>query len=283
LIDYIRPKTFRSILRSPLSPSRQMFLVWTILFFSSFVAAIDLQAKENKTVLFSTLDWPPYLGSQLPQQGFGFEIARQAFEAEGYTLTVDYLPWSRALLMASSNPKYSGCLLAYYSEERAKKFIFSDPVTSGSVMLAERKNHTFKLTSLADLTGATVGIVQDYVNPPEVTKLVNDKKIKAETALSDSRNLLKLANNRIDFAIIDKFVFLYLMQTNPDLKPSQNLLQLNPRVLEDKKLYLIFPKTAAGQQTATVFNRGLKKINVPQIIQQYFNPNPKADSQPKKM
>lgn len=224
-----------------------------------------------QTIKFSTLEWPPYLGEKLPEQGFGVEIVRAAFRAEGIDhVTTDFLPWSRALLVAEQGKEYSGVMLAYYSKERSEKFIYSDPVISGEIKFAMRNDNVISWNKFIDLKNKKIGVVQDYVNNPELDKLISDKTLWAEASASDENNITKLAYKRTDLAVVDTNVFDYLVKTAPTLRPFKDQLQIHGKTLEDKKLYVLFSKNEEGMRLVKIFNRGLKKINPSEIAKKYM-------------
>jgi polar amino acid transport system substrate-binding protein len=234
----------------------------------SFYSHISFSSELLK---FTTLDWPPYLSKNLPQEGFGVEILKQAFKAEGYdNIQVNFLPWSRALALVEEKGEYIGCLLAYYSKERAEKFIYSDSVISGPIQFAMRNDNIIKWGKLEELKNHRIGIVQDYVNSPELDQLIASKKLLADPSVSDANNLLKLASKRIDLAVVDTNVFTYLLKTSPPLKAYKDQLQISPKVLDEKKLYILFSKSEKGQKFADIFNKGLKKINPAEIAKKYI-------------
>jgi polar amino acid transport system substrate-binding protein len=222
-------------------------------------------------LMFATTEWPPYESAKLPDNGFGIEIVRKAFQAEGnYKIGFEFFPWSRALLTAEVDKQFVGGFFAYYSDERGKKFYFSDPITVNPIVLVQRKDHPIPWQKLSDLQGKTVGVVQDYVNPPEIDKLIAEKVILADLAVDDENNIEKLAMKRTDAAVVDKYVFNYLIKRNPKIRAHSENLELNPKILELKKIYIIFRKDDEGKRLVQIFNRGLKKINVNEIIKNYM-------------
>lgn len=225
----------------------------------------------NETLRFTSLEWPPYVGENLPGKGLSTEILKAAFEAEGYkNIQVDFFPWSRALSQLETDEKYIGCFPAYYSKERAKKFIFSNPVNISPIKFAEIKNNSIQWKNFADLKGKHIGVVQDYVNPIELDQLFSNKTLTADVAISDLSNLSKLAYKRIDLAIIDNNVFDYLISTDAYLKSVKNILQIGTQTIEEKKLFVLFSKSTKGKKYVEIFNKGLKKIDASKMARNYM-------------
>lgn len=238
------------------------FLLALALVMFSFPALSD-----DKTVYLTSLDWPPYSGKDLPNQGASIAVAKAAFEAMGYKLVVDFFPWSRTVALATDkDSKYAGYFPEYYSDEIAETFHFSDVMGNGPLGFAQRKDKPIEWETLDDLHGQRIGVVQDYVNTAEFDARVADGRIKGEPVTSDTINLLKLANGRIDLVVIDTNVMNYLLKTEARLKPLADKLEFNPRMMEDKKLYVCFKKTPENEKLLKIFNEGLTKIDVQAIM-----------------
>lgn len=225
---------------------------------------------EVKTVTLASLDWPPYTGAKLAEQGASVAVAKAAFKAMGYELKVEFYPWSRAVQLAKTSPGHAGYFPEYYSDELKADFVLSEPMGNGPLGLAQRSDKPLSWNSVADLGAYKIGVVQDYINTTEFDARVAAKQQKVDVAPDDSRNLLKLGAGRIDFAVVDSNVFNYLLKTDATLKPFVGKLAMNPKLMEDKKLYICFKKGAEGERIARLFNEGLKKIDVAAIMAKYL-------------
>nr|WP_232465379.1 transporter substrate-binding domain-containing protein [Oleiphilus messinensis] len=216
------------------------------------------------------MEWPPYAGRNLPGGGSSVAVARAAFKAMGYELVVDFLPWSRAVSEAKNDAsQYAGYFPEYYSDAVADEFVFSDPMGSGPLGLVENKNNPVTWQTLEDLQPLVVGVVQDYVNTDEFDARVAQGKQKVQAVTSDATNIKKVAGNRVPVAIIDANVFAYLLKSDPSLKPFSEHVQMNEKILENKKLYICFKNNDFGKEIAQIFNEGLKKVDVQAIMKQY--------------
>lgn len=230
-------------------------------------------AAEQEKVLLTSLDWPPYTGADLKDQGASVAVAKAAFAAMGYELVVEFYPWRRAVQLAKNNPRYDGYFPEYYDQDYEADFIFSEAMGSGPLGFAERKDKPITWNSLDDLRDISIGVVSDYVNTAEFDARMNDGRLKTSAAGSDLINLQKLSGGRIDLAVIDQHVLNYLLNTAPELKPIRDKIQFNGRLLEDKKLYICFKRGPRGEKLAEIFKQGLARIDVQAIMEQYMNGN----------
>ncbi len=235
---------------------------------------ISQLSVAEKVVHLTSLDWPPYASKSLPQQGASVAVASAAFKAMGYKLIVNFLPWSRAVNEAKSpSSQYMGYFPEYYSQGVAKEFTYSDPMGSGPLGFVEQAGKSIAWNALSDLKGKRIGVVQDYVNTTEFDTLVASGKLQVSTVVSDSKNLRKIINDRLDLAVIDKNVMDHLFKLDKSLKGKANQAHFQDKLLEDKKLYICFKKNKAGQQMADIYNQGLKKIDVNAIMDKFLNTN----------
>jgi polar amino acid transport system substrate-binding protein len=242
-----------------------------ILLAISLILAASLSFAEDKVIHLTSLDWPPYSGKSLAQQGASVAVAEEAFKAMGYQLKVDFFPWSRAVALAKdSNSQYAGYFPEYFSDDTAKDFIYSDAMGSGPLGFAERKDKSISWSTLADLKPYRIGIVQDYINTAEFDAMVANKSLKSSMTTSDEKNLKKLVGGRIDLAVVDKNVMNYLFKTNPSLAEKANNAQFNSTLLEDKKLFICFKKGPKGEDIAKIYNEGLKKIDITAIMNKHL-------------
>jgi polar amino acid transport system substrate-binding protein len=244
---------------------KRHFYIFLFLFFSGTALAAN-----DKIIKLTSLDWPPYTGEGLVNQGASAAVVREAFKAMGYTLVVKFYPWTRAVKMAKENPNYAGYFPEYHSTEIAKEFTFSQPIGVGPLGFAERVKKPITWTQLEDLSALTIGTVRDYVNTEEFDQKAAKKQLKIDETTSDVKNLQKLYGGRIDLAVVDKYVFQYLLNTTPELASAKSKLRFNSQILENKNIYICFKKGPEGDRLNAIFNEGLKKINVSAIMAQHM-------------
>lgn len=245
----------------------------------SLAAAGSALADTSHTVTLTTLDWPPYTGSQLPEQGLNGAVIRAAYAAMGYKVRIKVVPWQRAVAEASLNPQVAGYFPEYDSAAGRKSFFFSEPIGSSPLGFAERVGNRYRWQQLAELSRLRIGVVQGYVNTAELDERVATQRQDADMAPDDAQNLLKLDRRHIDLAVIDRNVFDYLLRNDPKLKSARGNLTMNPRLLEEKLLYVCFKPSAEGKRLADILNQGLKRINVEAITHRYLMDN-KLDGVP---
>lgn len=236
----------------------------------SLLLTISVTA-DDKLVRLTSLDWPPYSGQALQDQGASIAIAKAAFAAMGHRLEVSIYPWNRSVALASEeNSIYAGYFPEYHAQDIAEDFIFSDPIGSGPLGFAELKSNPVQWQVLSDLNDYRIGTVQGYVNTADFDEMAKNKELITYSAISDVNNLKKLTAGRLDLVVIDRFVMEYLLVSDNQLSKKAHLIQFNQRLLEDKKLYICFKKNEQGKALAKVFNQGLKTIDIDSFMHSYL-------------
>lgn len=228
--------------------------------------------SQDKMAHISTLDWPPYTGSDLPSGGATTQVVRVAFEKAGFKTDVAYRPWKRAIDMAKDGKDGVIAYFPGYHCRHQEGFIASDPIGNGPLGFAENVAAPISWESLDSIgeQQLKIGTVLGYANTDEFDQKVGTGWILAVPSNDDLTNLKKLVRKRIDAAVIDKFVLEYLKATEPSLKSSRKDLQFNATPLEDKTLYLCFRDDGDGRAMLEIFNAGLAQVNADEIAENYF-------------
>ncbi|MGE4518206.1 MAG: substrate-binding periplasmic protein [Desulfobacteraceae bacterium] len=225
-----------------------------ILFFIAAVFSTSSLFAAEKIKL-SSLDWEPYIGKSLQNEGYVAELVKKAFEISGYEATIEYLPWARAVEMAREG-EYDGYLPEYYADSLHEDFLVSSPFPGGPLVFFKLKGKSISWSRLEDLKPYNIGVVRGYVNTEEFD---NAQYLKKDPVKDDLTNLKKLGAGRIDLMVADKFVGLYLIQK--ELPQYVNKIEAVEPVLEQKDLFLcISKKTENSDQKIKAFNEGLEKL-----------------------
>lgn len=222
------------------------------------------QAAWAEKVELATLDWPPYSGA-IAEQGFLSVVLRQALAYSGHTLQVQVYPWNRAVKTAMGG---SNTVLGFYSASRlecsAAKGTTSDPIGYFQFGLAQAKGRPQWQTT-QDLEGKRVGVVEGYDNGPELTTLMESKRVLADVAINDLANLRKVLAQRVDYASVDLLVFNYLQREH-----ELHGLELAKQPVTGRlPLYVCFNASPRAQAMLQTLNTGLKKVDVQAVAQNY--------------
>ncbi len=229
---------------------RNFFYVISLLliFFCSNILA-------GETIKLASLEWEPYIGPKMPDEGYVAEIMKEAFKRNEKTVLIDYLPWARAVKMTKDGD-YVGYMPEYYSEDLKKDFILSTSFPGGPLGFFKKKTTKISFKTLEDLKPYSIGVVRGYVNTAEFDAATYLKKDEAK---DDLTNFKKLIVGRIELIVCDKNVGEHLLKT--ELKESAGEVEFVEPALENKDLYLCISKSQQnGQKIINEFNAAIKQM-----------------------
>lgn len=173
-----------------------------------FVGICDVNAETWK---ITSLDWPPYSGSDLPNQGTSVEKLRELLKKEGVELVVDFYPWLRAQHYAKT-PEYVGYFPAW-PEEVKEGFIGSPAVDYSSLGVLTYSGSTITWSNIDELfQHHMVGIVQTYVYPQDIQQAIQKYPQHVDYAPNETLLVKKLSAKRNDVALTDPSVMLYMAE-----------------------------------------------------------------------
>ena len=218
-------------------------------------SVLSSQIINAQTVTLATLDWPPYIGPGLKNDGYVTEIVDAAFQQVGMQTDIEYMAWARAVLVTGAGER-DGLFPAYYSDERAVVYAFSNPFPGGALGFMKRFDKEIQYRSLRDLEKLRIGVVRGYANTKEFDEV---KFLNKHPVQSDLLNLRKLVRDRLDLAVVDKIVARYIMQQ--DMPNQQKVIEFVEPPLEVKNLYIAFSRKVPDYETKLkAFNSGLAAI-----------------------
>jgi polar amino acid transport system substrate-binding protein len=245
------------------------FLVILMIAFSFQVSA------ANKTVKLLTLEWEPYVGSEMYNYGYTAEIVTQAFKKAGYDVSIAFHAWDEAMAIAARG-EADGVFPAYFEKSREKYFVFSDALAESPLGLCKRKYFQTQsptgvseksgqriefvtdpridqTQALMDLEEFSFGVVKGYANTPEfdaanfLNKLVSN---------SDEDNMAKLLRRKVDLIVIDRYVARYILVKKFPWHSDKIEFMYPP--LSVKELYLAISRNTANlEKKLSDFNAGL--------------------------
>ena len=231
---------------------------------------MPLLAADKQTLHLASLEWAPYVGSHLPDEGLTSAIVKAAATQAGMETLISYTPWSRAVQIGLNDPDYAGYFPAFYLKEREKTCYFSASLGNSVVGFAYLKDKLFDWKTFADLGTVKIGVVQDYANGEEFDDLVKKGMIKTDSAPSDISNLRKLMANRVDVIVIGKDVLRQLLITEPTLKNTRENIAFHNKELTNFSMHICFQKNEQGLKLQKALNVFLERLNMKKIEGSYF-------------
>lgn len=225
---------------------------------------------EAHSVRLASAAWPPYIDAELPGLGASAVAVRTVLASQGLELQVHLLPWSRAVRTGLQQPGFAGYFPEYDTPETRRRCHLSPAVGSGPLGFAYRRSSGFSWQQLSDLAGLRIGIVGGYVSTAAFDRAVARGELQVDTALDDAQNLLKLANQRVDIAMVDKHVYDYLLRRDARLGSHAAQLQFHPQLLQSPSLHVCFKRNRDGAALRKRFAQGLTEVDVDALLRVYM-------------
>lgn len=210
---------------------------------------------DKNVITFDTVDWAPYYGINLPEGGPTVEIAKAAFQAVGFKIKVDFIPWKRALSNVRHG-KTMGLIGAYITEERKEWAVFNEkPVAQTVSGIVAKKESNIKINSLNDLKEYEIGVLLGSSISPSFDKANFLKKRELSQEILNLKMLLK---NRLPFIAGDISVFQSMTKKIEGAKSGDLKLAFK---LSSNYLYLAFSKKIKNHmELKNKFDKGLRII-----------------------
>ncbi len=252
-------------LHTPIAAFLTTFLAVTLSVASAQTATKKPVATTKPVVRLATLEWEPYIGTRMPDQGYAAALVRAAFADQGVKVEITFYPWARALHLARTG-EVDGLMPEYFDASRETEFEYSAPFPGGPLVLYKRRGDKIVFSTdpvkhqdaaLRALKAKRFGVVRGYLNTPVFDAATYLKK---EEANDDATNLRKLVYGRIDFAVIDRRVAEHLIRT--DYPQFANKIEPMSPALAENSLYIAFSRKAPRMKTSlATFNKGLARMH----------------------
>ena len=249
---------------------QKLLLSLSIMFCAGAWAAEPTRPEAANVLHLASLEWLPYAGPGLADDGLAGTIAAAAARQFGYALRVDYFPWKRAMQMGAEDADFSGYFPAYYTEERARTCYFSAPMGRSRIGLAYLRGEPLQWERLSDLEGLRIGVVTGYSNGKEFDALAAQGKLLLDASPGDAINLRKLLAGRVRAAVIDKSVLRYLLLVDPSLLAGRERIAFHPNALAELTLHVCFHRTPDGLRLQKNFDEALGHMDIGKIENSYF-------------
>ncbi|WP_163835573.1 substrate-binding periplasmic protein [Spartinivicinus ruber] len=211
--------------------------------------------QEEKIVSVAGSPWQPFYGEELPDYGLVSKIVVEAYKRSGYKVKFHFHTWARCMIEIEAG-RIDATPIAYYTEERAKKYYYSDAFMDSTIVFFKHVKNNISWRSLRDLQSYRIGIGINIAYSPAFDKAKFLYKIEIP---DETTNLQKIALKRIDLAPLDKYVGIYYINTKyPHLKEKLEFM-LPPLYVH--KLYVMFSRKIPNvKQKIDAFNKGYQAI-----------------------
>ncbi|MCP4115018.1 MAG: hypothetical protein GY737_06340 [Desulfobacteraceae bacterium] len=226
---------------------------WLFLVVAMVVTLVFAPIAAAETWRITSLDWQPYSGSDIRDQGKSIAILRNILARHDIELIVEFYPWKRAQKLAGTR-KYVGYFPAW-PEEVAKGFLPSLPVDWSYIGVLTYTGSNLAWESIDKLYETNKVItISTYVYPKKIENAM--KRFPGNVISSPDESLCAkmLAKKRAGAAITDPDVMLY----NAKKEGIRNI-EILKKNLQKKELVIAFRDDEANRQRLEFLNKILTR------------------------
>lgn len=217
--------------------------------------ATSLSAHAAQPVTMMTNAWPPYVDAQLPDQGLAVELVTHIFKRAGFPVENTVESWPRAMEGVRIG-LYDVLGAAWYDEQRAEDFIYSEPYLVNELIVVKRRDLPGRYDSLGALHGARLGLAPDYAYGVALEELPGVKVVYENHII---QNLLNLLNGKVDFVVGDRRAI--ALQLEEYVKDRRHEVEVTGIALPPRALYVAGSRS--GERPAGLieaFNAALQEV-----------------------
>lgn len=199
---------------------------------------------------------PPFM-YQTPNGAAGIypALIREAFKRIGEDVTIETLPWRRALISIDTGEAGIGGI--YKTAERQGKYDFSDKLFEERVNLYVPRGQGFSYQGLASLKGKTVGVIRGWSYGDDFDAAAKAGLFQVQEVSGDLQNFEKLINGRVDVVLAIREAA-NVMLAAPELQEKVEVLS-TPLMI--KPTFVAFNKSAHKADLIARLNRAIAAMH----------------------
>jgi ABC-type amino acid transport substrate-binding protein len=162
--------------------------------------------SQTTTLKLASDVWPPFTDID-GEKAFAMDLVKEALTRTGVGIEYEILDFND-VISSIDNGKFDGSAALWISEERAAKYLFSEPYLQNQLILVGRKGSDVSAKTFDDFKGVRIGVVEDYAYDAKV----DAGKVELITGESDQQNLERLLSNKIDYMLVDDLLIQYMLK-----------------------------------------------------------------------
>jgi polar amino acid transport system substrate-binding protein len=226
--------------------------------------AVSADAK-TKVVVATDSDTAPFTYKEGDKfAGYDIDVVKAIFKgSEDYEIAFETVPFSSILTGIDAGRYQIGANYFNYNEERAEKYLFSDPISKSNYAVATAKGA--KVKSLADLAGKTAEAIagSNYAQILEKWNKDNPKKKITINYVSDKTGVVtrlqRVESGAIDFILYDAISIEHI-KDDQGIDIAVNQLTDDIGGDKDGLEYLVFAKDEAGEEWRDYVNDRIEEL-----------------------
>ncbi len=223
------------------------------LFFFLILASMNVIGQTTELNLASDV-WPPFT-NVTSEKSFALDLVNEALNRINIQANFDILTFDEVISQIDAG-SYDGSGALWLSDERKRKYLFSNPYMQNQLILVGLKGSDVSASSLDDLKGKRLGVVENYAYGDD---LKHSKSIIVLPGKSDQQNLERLLSSEIDYMLVDALLIQYMLKFQ--VNDVTEFLEIADDALIEKSLHFALRKEISdGKSIISRFDEEIKKM-----------------------
>ncbi|MEE4258075.1 MAG: transporter substrate-binding domain-containing protein [Bacteroidales bacterium] len=214
---------------------------------------INVFSQKTELKLASDI-WPPFTNVE-SEKAIALDLVREALARNGIKASYEIIEFDDVITHID-NGSFDGSAALWFNDERASKYIFSEPYLQNQLILVGRKGSDVSARTFSEIEeGKIIGIVEDYAYDADI----NSEKIHLESRENDQQNLERLLSGEIDYMLVDDLLIQYLLKYQ--VNDVHEFLEIADYPILVKPLYFALRKDLKNaSDIITAFNGEIKEM-----------------------
>jgi len=245
-------------------------LTFALLLLASYGSAaeyISTLAGPGK-IRIAVDEWPPYQSQKYKYHGSAHRIISEAFAQSGIQVQYGWHQWAESLKKARSG-EWDGAALSQWSEDKAKYFLFSEPVMSAQKVFFHLQDQPVQWQDYSDLNKLVIGGTTGYSYGKTFDEADRNGDLTMLRVAKNEQGFRMLFEKRIDTFLFERRAGYFLIHKK---FPNQlTKISHHPKPVQKVKYHLILSKRVKeNAQRLEQFNKGLKQLKDKGLVEYYL-------------
>lgn len=165
---------------------------------SMILVAVSVSAHADTIKLASGNGYEPFSDEDLPGGGFATEVVREAFQAAGHSVNVNFLPWKRGERLVKKGDRV-GTFPYVKTDKRVEQYYFPDtPIYSFEIRPIVAEKGT--ITSYEDMKGKTTCFPVGWEPATQkVAEMIENGDVQRQSPRNAESCFKLVKRGRVDF------------------------------------------------------------------------------------
>ena len=209
--------------------------------------------------------WPPFTDQSLPNNGLAVDLVSSALQRAGHSTEYVEVPWAR-VLRGLQQGDYDLIVAAWYSAERTRYGLFSEPYLVNRIRFLRRAGMPIEYTGLDGLQPFSIAVVRGYSYDGAFDAAEQLTKV---LVLEFAMGARMLAAGRVQLTLEDELVARHHL--NRDLREIRDALEFVETPLSENGLHILVRRShPLHQQIVREFNQAIRAMRADGSYQRIY-------------